>query len=133
MSFPCGSDGKESACNAGDPGLVPGSGRSPGEGIATHSSILAWTEEPGGLQCMGLKESDTTERLTLLLTATVAVLGEALLGIVWSSLHGLSYFTTTCGEWLLLLHSFYRLQKAKKGKERLGTCAEVHKVGKVMD
>ena len=26
-----GSDGKESACNAGDPGLIPGSGRSPGE------------------------------------------------------------------------------------------------------
>ena len=32
MSFPCGSDGKESACNAGDLGLTPGSGRSPGEG-----------------------------------------------------------------------------------------------------
>ena len=30
--FPGGSDGKESACNAGDQGLVPGSGRSPGEG-----------------------------------------------------------------------------------------------------
>ena len=29
--FPGGSDGKESACNAGDPGSVPGSGRSPGE------------------------------------------------------------------------------------------------------
>ena len=29
--FPCGSDGKESACNAGDPGLIPGSGRSSGE------------------------------------------------------------------------------------------------------
>ena len=28
----CGSDGKESACNAGDPGLIAGSGRSPGEG-----------------------------------------------------------------------------------------------------
>ena len=28
--FPGGSDGKESACNAGDPGLIPGSGRSPG-------------------------------------------------------------------------------------------------------
>ena len=84
---------KESTCNAGDPGLIPRSGRSPGEGIdyplqyswasliaqmvnnlpamretwvrllaredpleegmATHSSILAWripwTEEPGGL------------------------------------------------------------------------------------
>ena len=52
-----GSDGKASACNAGDLGLIPGSGRSPGEGMATHSSILAWripwTEEPGGLQSMG--------------------------------------------------------------------------------
>ena len=28
----CGSDGEASACNAGDPGLIPGSGRSPGEG-----------------------------------------------------------------------------------------------------
>ena len=31
--FPGPSAGKESACNAGDPGLIPGSGRSPGEGI----------------------------------------------------------------------------------------------------
>ena len=30
--FPCGSNGKQSACNVGDPGLIPGSGRSPGEG-----------------------------------------------------------------------------------------------------
>jgi len=40
--FPGGSDGKESACNAGDLGLIPGLGRSPGEGHATHSSILIW-------------------------------------------------------------------------------------------
>ena len=33
LGFPGGSDGKESACNAGDPGLIPGSGRSAGEGI----------------------------------------------------------------------------------------------------
>ena len=32
MGFPGGSDGKESACNAGDLGLIPESGRSPGEG-----------------------------------------------------------------------------------------------------
>ena len=32
MGFPGGSHGKESACNAGDPGLIPVSGRSPGEG-----------------------------------------------------------------------------------------------------
>ena len=48
-----GSDGKESVCNDGDPVSNPELGRSPGEGNATHSSILAWripgTEEPGGL------------------------------------------------------------------------------------
>ena len=32
MCFPGSSAGKESACNAGDPGSIPGSGRSPGEG-----------------------------------------------------------------------------------------------------
>ena len=57
--FPDGSDGKESACNAGDQSSIPGLGRSP----ATHSSILAWrisqTEEPGRL--WGCKESDMTE------------------------------------------------------------------------
>ena len=39
------------------------------KGMATHSSILAWripwTEEPGGLQSWGCKESDITEQLTL--------------------------------------------------------------------
>ena len=48
---------KESACNAGDLGSIPGSERSPGKGTATHSSILVWklpwTKEPGGLQSMG--------------------------------------------------------------------------------
>ena len=57
MSFPGGSHGKESAYNAGDPGMIPELGRSPGEGNVTHSNILArripWTEEPGGLQSMG--------------------------------------------------------------------------------
>ena len=52
-----GSEGKVSACNAGDPGSIPGLERSPGEGNDTHSSILAWripwTEEPNGLQSMG--------------------------------------------------------------------------------
>ena len=32
MGFPGSSDGKESACNIEDPGSIPGSGRSPGEG-----------------------------------------------------------------------------------------------------
>ena len=45
MGFPCGSARKESACNAGDLGLIPALGRSPGEG--NLASILArripWT------------------------------------------------------------------------------------------
>ena len=49
--------------NAGDAGLIPRSGRSPGEEGATHSSILAWeipqTEEPGGLQSIGSQKSWT--------------------------------------------------------------------------
>ena len=51
--------GKESYCNAGYINLIPGLGRSSGERMADHSSIPAWeipwTEEPGGLQSMGLK------------------------------------------------------------------------------
>ena len=61
MGFPHSSVGKESACNTGDLGSVPGLERSPGEGMATHPSILAWripwTEEPGRLQSMGSQES----------------------------------------------------------------------------
>ena len=42
--FPGGSDSKESACNVGDRGPIPGSARSPGKGQATHSRIhgLPW-------------------------------------------------------------------------------------------
>ena len=59
--------GKESTCNAGasgDMGLIP---ELEEEEMATHSSVLAWgnpvgfPEEPGRLQSMGCKESDTTE------------------------------------------------------------------------
>ena len=51
---PSGSDGEESACSTGDPGSIPGSGRSLEKGVVTNSGILAWrilwTEEPGGSQ-----------------------------------------------------------------------------------
>ena len=50
---------KNPPASAGDLGLAPESRNSPGEGNATHSSILAWripcSEEPGGLQSMGLQ------------------------------------------------------------------------------
>ena len=69
--FPGGSDGQESACNAGNPALIPGLGRSPGEGNDNPLQYSCLknplTEEPCGLQSMGGKESDTTEQLTPLL------------------------------------------------------------------
>ena len=66
MGFPGGSDGKESDCNAGNLGSIPGSEYPLEKGMATHSSILSWriprTEEPGGLHPM--ESQDTTEQLT---------------------------------------------------------------------
>ena len=56
--FPDGSGGKESACNAGDPGLTPRLGRSLREGNGPCSILawrIPWTEELGGLQYMGLQ------------------------------------------------------------------------------
>ena len=56
--FPGSTDNKKYPCNAGNPSLIPGSGRFP-KGMATHSNILAWkipwTEEPGGLPTWGLR------------------------------------------------------------------------------
>ena len=58
LGFPGGSDGKESACNAANPTSIPGLGRSE-EGNGYPPNILAWripwTEEPGGLQFVGLQ------------------------------------------------------------------------------
>ena len=70
MGLTGGSDGKESGCNAGDPGLIFLGWEDPLEKeVATHSNILAWripwTEEPGEYSSWGHKESDTTEQLTL--------------------------------------------------------------------
>ena len=59
MGFPGSSAGKELACNAGDPGSIPGWEDPLEKGTATHSSILAWripqAEVPGGLQSMRLQ------------------------------------------------------------------------------
>ena len=63
--FPGGSEGKESACSAGEPVWQQDWEDLLEKLMATHSNILAWripwTEEPGGLQSIGRKESGTTE------------------------------------------------------------------------
>ena len=64
VGFPGGSDGKESACNAGDLGLIPGLGRSPGGG---HSNPFQYSclENPHGQRSLAIcKGLDSTERLS---------------------------------------------------------------------
>ena len=69
--FPCSSVGKGSACNAEDPGSIPGSRRSPGEGNGNpfqyscpeYWTRIPWTEEPGRWPSMGSQYSDMTQRL----------------------------------------------------------------------
>ena len=88
--------------------------------MATHSSILAWripwTDKPGGLQSMGLQESDTTEQLNHhhLSLAAAAVEFTPKPVVVWSSLwnpmegstsgspllHRLPDFAQTCVHWV---------------------------------
>ena len=70
--FPGDSDGKMSVYKAEDPGSIPGSGRSTGEGNGNPLQYFAWKipwiEEPGSLQSMGLQRVDMTEQLHLLPT-----------------------------------------------------------------
>ena len=67
MGFPSSSDGKESACNAGDPGWIPGLRSPPGAGIG-YRLQYSCLENPHGQRSLegfsprGHKESDTAER-----------------------------------------------------------------------
>ena len=67
-SFPGGSDSKASACNAGDPGSIPGLGRSPGEengNLLQYSCLknpIEWRSLVG-YSPWGCKESDMTEQI----------------------------------------------------------------------
>ena len=69
LGSPGGSDGKESASNVGDLGLILGWEDPLEKGMAAHSSILVWrilrTEEPSGLYSMG-SQSDMTKGHSLL-------------------------------------------------------------------
>ena len=70
MGFPGTSDGKESTCNVGGPGSIPGLGRSPAGGHG-NPLLYACLENPHGQRSLaayspwGHKESDITERLSM--------------------------------------------------------------------
>ena len=61
MGSPSGSVVKNPPAKAGDAGLIPGSGRSPGEGDGNRLQYscleIPWIEEPGALQSMGLQRA----------------------------------------------------------------------------
>ena len=61
LGFPCGLSGKESVCNVGGLGSIPGLGRSPGERLPT---LVFWCREFQALYRL-YRESDTTELLSL--------------------------------------------------------------------
>ena len=69
MLLPYSSNGKESACNAGDQGSIPGSGRYPGEvnGYPFHYSCPENPTDRGSWQATvhGVTELDTTEQLCI--------------------------------------------------------------------
>ena len=64
LGFPHSSVGKESACNAGNPGSIPGTGRSPGEGKG-YPLQYSGLENSMVYSPWGCKESATTGRLSL--------------------------------------------------------------------
>ena len=71
MGFPWGSDDKESACNEEDPGSIPGSGRSSGEGHdypLQYSCLENSMDRLEGYSLYNLKELDMTEQLTFSLS-----------------------------------------------------------------
>ena len=89
MGFPGGSDSKESACSAGDPGLIPGSGRSPGEenGKPFQYSCLENSMHRGAWQATAHGVAKSQTRLSnftfTFLSISVGVLGPSF-DIFWS-------------------------------------------------
>ena len=87
MGFPGGSDSKESACNAGELGLIPGLGRFPGQRRARQPTPVFWPGEFHGLRSLvgyspwGRKESDMTEQLRFLVTQPLPILNVLLVGL----------------------------------------------------
>ena len=72
MGFPCGSAGKELACNARDLGSIPGLGRFPRRRERLPTPVF-WPGEFHGLYSpCGRKKSDTTEQLLLHFKAYIA-------------------------------------------------------------
>ena len=139
MGFPGGSDGKESAYNVGDLGLIPGSGKSPGEGFSKHTTPVCLPGKSHGLRSLvgyspwGHKESDTTEQLTVWVEVSKCVhmrntgLEEAQAGIkiAGRNINNLRYDSTLIAESEEELKSL--LIKVREENEKVGLKLNIQK------
>ena len=73
LGLPCGSVGKESTCNVADLGLIPGLGRSPGEGKGYPLQYCGLENSMDCIVHKGCNESDTIEWLLLSLLTSIAM------------------------------------------------------------
>ena len=117
LSFHYGSDGKDSACNAGDPGLIPGLGRSPCRRKWQPTPVFllgnpmdrgAWWVTVHG----GRKELDTTERLTE--WPTLYLLRN-------SPMPGTYQLLSKCWTWCLVKHEGFKSHKGEYSSEFPGS------------
>ena len=97
MGFPGSSAGKESTCNAGDPGLIPGSGKSPGEGIG-YPLQYSGLENSHGVMKSGTELSDFLFNFAVLIfscKSTLYILDESLMTHalqIFSLVYGLPFY-----------------------------------------
>ena len=107
LHFPCGSVGKESACNAGYLGSIPGLGRSPLEGKVTHSSILAW-RIPWTIESTG---SQRVEHYWATFTFTFIDYSKAFDCVDHSKLCKIPQETGVTDRWICFLRNLYASQE----------------------
>ena len=118
--FPGGSDGKEPACNARDPGLIPGSGRFPGEG-SDYPIQYSCLENPiVGDSSWNLKELVMTKRIALSFSFLPVEFPRVMLWPshkLWESHNRFCFFFFFFGDCSLSTHLLHALWRVSHGKE----------------
>ena len=126
LSFSGGSDSKEPACNAGDLGSIPGSGRSQARSCPYSRQeywSIPWTEEPGGLQSMRLQRVGNNWATSLSIYTYGFKSGYFWVLASWVLFHFFSYSLTMSSKFILDEHnvSYFR---GKKEIKTIGWCKE---------
>ena len=93
MGFPGGSDSKESTCNAADPGLIPGSERSPGEGNGSPLQYSCLEKSHGQRSLAGYSPWSHRVRHDRSTNTTIKNYGEHWCSLLVSPLTQASYFS----------------------------------------